>query len=144
MNQLIGLLLVVTGIALARWSPHLLRAQTVTARQDEPANPNASEPWMFAASLGLVAIGLAALTVEPVGVLLALLLPGVLLCTGLAANALALDRAGRRHGPLRTSSAARFRRRGSPGSIGSRAFLAAPAECRSGHRAGGRRLDGVQ
>ncbi|WP_433475072.1 hypothetical protein ACQPZP_41465 [Spirillospora sp. CA-142024] len=98
MNLLIGLLLVVTGIALARWSPHLLRARTATAGQDEPAHPNPSESWMFAAGLGLVAVGLAALNIEPADVLLALVLPGVLLCTGLAAIGLVLDRAGRRHG----------------------------------------------
>lgn len=66
--------------------------------RDEPANRDASEAWMFAAGIGLVAVGLAALNVEPAGVLLALVLPGVLLCTALAAIGLVLDRAGERHG----------------------------------------------
>ncbi len=53
---------------------------------------------MFAAGLGLILVGVAALNVEPVGVLLALVLPGVLLCTALAAIGLVLDRPGKHQG----------------------------------------------
>ncbi|WP_329091964.1 hypothetical protein OG979_00650 [Actinomadura citrea] len=96
MNELTGLILVVGGIALARWASH--RTGTLPERS-ETADMDESEPWWFAGGLGLVVIGLATLNIEHRGVLLAVLLPGILLCAGLAAIGYVLERAKRRHDP---------------------------------------------
>lgn len=91
MNELLGLLLVVTGIIVAKAVPRLLATgRTEGAEQDEAG------PWLFAAGLGLVLTGLAALNIEPRAVLLALVVMGTLLSGILIAIGFVLDRAGRR------------------------------------------------
>ncbi|TDD79619.1 hypothetical protein [Actinomadura rubrisoli] len=110
MNEALGLILIIAGVALPGAAAHPVKRRPGGPRRlGTPAEPGEgatpdhgfrqeAAPWMLAAGLALVLAGLAALAVEPGEVLLALVMVGALLGVTLALVGHAIgDAETRRH-----------------------------------------------